>query len=528
MKKQNCCSFQQQKELTMKAEQFCHAILENFLTCSKAIANLVMSTAAGGAGSITALSGHPIYRYKYSSVSKSIAAVSKQYRYERGKEPQPVPSENIVSAIIREPVEEVVEQMGHLTLNTDCTSLFREHSPCLPGRSHVHKPNVVVKGNKPVGIGYSMSTICLNLRRRAIGTKTPGWNPPLDMQLVPPGKNKNAFTAEQVESTLEREKEVFREKLTVNNLDCDYCSPEYIAGVSGQKNLVSIIRIADNRNVWKNVGAEEQAANKAKHKDNRGAALRYGSGHNLRDYGQWGIEADDTACFCRVLENGRRCEVGIEAWHGMKLRSKRKISMKHLECSLLRITVKDAETAEPVFGRAMWLTVWGERKQELSLEEMYESYVCRSDEEKFFRFGKRQLLMNKSQTPILGRLANWLQIVLMSYWLLYVTRTEVGTACPEWQKYLPQMKQRREPIGIEATPSQTQYQAGGIFLRFDPAPFTPAKVEKIPPGRQKGMNQEKRERFEVVYLPSKRRKKNRTIETNPATMPEKKQRSDSG
>lgn len=490
----------------MKAEQFCHAIIGNFLSCSKAIANLVMSTAAGGASSVTALSEHPIYRYKYSSVSKAIAAISQQHRYERGKEPQAVPSENIVGAIIKEPMEEAVRNVNHLTLNTDCTSLFREHSPTLPERSHVHKPNVVVKGNKPVGIGYSMSTIGLNLRRRVIGTNTPGWNPPLDMRLVPPGKNKNAFTAEQVATTLEREGEVFKEKLIVNDLDCDYCSPEYIAGVSGQKNLVSIIRIADNRNVWKNVGAEEQAANKAKHKNNQGTTLLYGREYNLRNYGQWDIEADETAHFCRVLENGRRCEVVIEAWHGMKLRTKRSISMKHLQCSLLRITLKDAKTGEPVFERAMWLTVWGERKSELPLEEMYESYVCRSDEEKFFRFGKRQLLMNKSQTPIRERLANWLQIVLMAYWLLFVTRIEVGTACPEWHKYLPQMKQRRQRTELEATPSQTQYQAGDIFLRFDPTPFLPAKVEKIPPGRQKGMTQKKRERFEVVYAASKKQK----------------------
>jgi len=490
----------------MKAEQFCHAIVRNFLSCSKAIANLVMSTAAGGASSVTALSGHPVYRYKYSSVSKAIAAINQQHRYEKGKEPQPVAPENIVSAIIEEPMEEAVGNLDQLTLNTDCTSLFREHSPTLPDRSHVHKTKVVVKGNKPVGIGYLMSTVGLNLRKRVIGTSTPGWNPPLDMQLVPVGKNKNAYTAEQVAGVLKREQAVFKEKLIVNNLDCDYCSPEYIAGVSGQRNLVNIIRIADNRNIWKEVSAEEQAANKAGHKNNQGTTLLYGKAYNLRDYGHWDIKADETALFCRVVENGRRCEVSIEAWHGMKLRTKRKISMKHLGSSLLRITLKDAKTGEPVFDRAMWLTVWGERKSELSLEQMYESYVCRSDEEKYFRFGKRQLLMNKSQTPIRERLANWLQIVLMAYWLLFVTRIEVGTACSEWQKYLPQMKQRRQRPELEATPSQTQYQAGDIFLRFDPAPFLPAKVEKIPPGRQKGMTQVKRERFEVVYATSKKRK----------------------
>lgn len=491
----------------MKAEQFCHAIIGHFLSLAKPIANLVMSLAAGGSSSVTALSGHAVYHYQYTSNGKAIAAISNQYRYEKGKEPRHVEAGSILSEIIREPMEEAVAGLCHITLNTDCTSIFREHSPTLPNRSHVHKPNVVVKGNKPVGIGYSVSTVCMNLRKRVIGISTPGWNPPLDMQIVPLGKNKNAYTAEQVAGVLRREQGVFGEKLVVNDLDCDYCSPEYIAGVSGQKGLVNIVRIACNRNVWKEVSAEEQAANRAKHKTNRGAALRYGQAYNLRDYGQWDIKADETALFCRVLENGRRCEVAIEAWHGMKLRSKRKISMKGLDCDLLRITLRDAETGEPVFDQAMWLTAWGERRPELSLEEMYESYVCRSDEEKYFRFGKRQLLMNKFQTPDQQHLANWLSIVLLAYWLLFVTRFEVGVACPKWQQYLPGMKQRRQHPSVDATPSQTQYQAGAIFLRFDQTPFMPAEVEKNPPGRQKGMTQKKRERFEVVYAAKKQKGK---------------------
>lgn len=490
----------------MKAEQFCHAILGHFLSFAKPIANLVMSLAAGGASSVTALSGRPVYHYQYSSAGKAIAAISNQYRYERGKAPRHVEAGSILSEIIRAPMEEAVAGLCHITLNTDCTSIFREHSPTLPNRSHVHKPNVVVKGNKPVGIGYSVSTVCMNLRKRVIGTRTPGWNPPLDMQIVPLGKNKNAYTAEQVGCVLRREQGVFGKKLVVNDLDCDYCSPEYIAGVSGQEDLVSIVRIAANRNVWKEVGVEEQAANRARCETKKGAALRYGQGYKLRDYGQWDMKADETATFCRVLENGRRCEVAVEAWHGMKLRSKRKISMKRLDCDLLRITLKDAETGEPVFGQAMWLTAWGKRRSELPLEEMYESYVCRSDEEKYFRFGKRQLLMNKFQTPNQQHLANWLGIVLMAYWLLFVTRLEVGAACPKWQQYLPEMKQRRQGSTIDATPSQSQYQAEAIFLGFDQTPFLPAKVEKNPPGRQKGMTQKKRERFGVVYATAKKQK----------------------
>lgn len=162
-------------------------------------------------------------------------------------------------------------------LNTDSSPLFRPYSPTLPNRRYTYKPNTAVKGNKPVEIGYEVSTVGLSMRCPLYGFSTASWNPPLSMELVTYGVNKNSFTAQQVNKLLESEELPFRNLLTVNALDSNYSSPEYIADTYKQKNLVNIIRLASNRNVWKQLTRAQVQDRRSKNKDNRGADAVYGT-----------------------------------------------------------------------------------------------------------------------------------------------------------------------------------------------------------------------------------------------------------
>ena len=101
-------------------------------------------------------------------------------------------------------------------LNTDISSIFRPHSPSLPQRRHVYKPNNRVRGNSPVDIGYELSCIGLSCRRPQYGISEPAWNPPLSMRLVPYGENKNSFTAGQVNDLVNNKDLPFHKSLTVN------------------------------------------------------------------------------------------------------------------------------------------------------------------------------------------------------------------------------------------------------------------------------------------------------------------------
>ena len=156
-------------------------------------------------------------------------------------------------------------------LNTDISSMFRPHSPSLPQRRAVYKANNQIKGNRPVEIGYELSTVGLSARRPMYGISESAWNPPLSMRLVPYGENKNTFTAKQVNDLVENKELPFHNSLTVNTLDSSYCSPEYIVDTYGQDNLVNIIRMPSNRNVWKMLSPEEVANQRLENKDNRGA-----------------------------------------------------------------------------------------------------------------------------------------------------------------------------------------------------------------------------------------------------------------
>ena len=61
---------------------------------------------------------------------------------------------------------------------------------------------------------------------------------------------------------------------------------------------------------------------------------------------------------------------------------------------------------------------------ELSAEQIYWSYRNRYDIEHFFRFGKQRLLLDKYQTPDEEHLQNWMEVVNLAYWLLYIRKEE--------------------------------------------------------------------------------------------------------
>lgn len=390
-------------------------------------------------------------------------------------------------------------------LNTDVSSLFRPHSPTLPQRRYVYQANNKIKGNRPVEIGYELSTVGLSCRQPHYGMSEPAWNPPLSMRLVPYGVNKNSFTADQVNDLLSNKDLPFHKELTVNALDSGYCSPEYIAGTYKQKELVNIIRMPSNRNVWKQLRPEQVAERRKGNKDNRGANSVYGDLYKLKAVDTWAISSDITTKFGIKLANGKTCIVDMEIWEDMMIRSKRGHYMKDKPFRLVRIRLLDAQTGIPLFKKSMWLCVFGKKKLALSAEEIYWSYRNRYDIEHFFRFGKQRLLLNKYQTPDEDHFQNWMEIVNLAYWLLFVGKKEAKHGCRKWQQYDKHYKKRIE-YGMDVTPSQAQLHLAEIILGFEQEPFLP-KLQINGKGRKLGQTQTKRERFPVWR--KKKKRKNR-------------------
>ena len=392
-----------------------------------------------------------------------------------------------------------------ILLNTDSSSFLRPHSPTLPQRRYVHVANNQIAGNRPVGVGYEFSTVGLSCRKAMYGFSEPPWNLPLSMRLIPSGENKNKFTAEQVNELLNNEDLPMHKSLTVNTLDSGYASPEYIANTHEQKNLINIIRMPSNRNVWKQLSKAEQQERRKSYKKNKGTNAIYGEVYKLNKFEQWDFAADKETYFGIKLANGKTGIVHVMAWDDMMIRSRRKIYMKDKPFRLLRIRLLDAQTQAPLFKKTMWLGIWGDKRKELTLEEGYWSYRGRFDIEHFFRHGKQKLLLDKFQTPDEEHLQSWLEIVRSAYWLLWVGQKEAGHDCRKWQQYDKNYKNRKQH-NLKVTPSQVQLQMEAIILGFEQTPFLPKQQIKGK-GRQLGDVQEKRPTYPILKKKKKRKKR---------------------
>jgi hypothetical protein len=152
--------------------------------------------------------------------------------------------------------------------------------------------------------------------------------------------------------------------------------------------------------------------------------------------------------------------------------------MRNQPFTLVCITRYDAH-GRPIFIRPMWLIVFGARRRELSLCDIWMAYRQRFDIEHFFRFGKQRLLLDAFQTPDAEREENWWQLVQLAYFQLYLARQLADTLPRPWERFLP------KPDKGPASPAATQ-RAFGRIIRQIGTPAKPPKPRGISPGRAKG------------------------------------------
>lgn len=179
--------------------------------------------------------------------------------------------------------------------------------------------------------------------------------------------------------------------------------------------------------------------------------------------------------------------------------------MKDKAFRLVSIELLHAQSGLPIFKKRLWLSLWGERQREISPEEIFWAYRNRFDIEHFFRFGKQHLLLDQFQTPDQTHWQNWLEVVSLAYWLLWVAKDEASHhSTKKWQQYDPTRKQRKE-LGFHPSPSQVQQQLEGIILSFDQDPFLP-KPQIKGKGRIPGTKFPKRPQYPVRKKQPKKKK----------------------
>jgi hypothetical protein len=491
----------------MKNTEFCQKLLSFFDNSSKEIVDLIVALASNGnAKSVTELALNPLFFFKYSSISNAIDNLFKYKAIETSDEKirqaqyliERFEFDKKLQTLFKDDLPAKWKQKYRL-LNNDVTSIFRPYSPTLENKEFVYAANQVVKGNKPVNIGFRLSTIGLSAREDQVA-----WNLPLSMLRVPVDMKSNSFAAKQIEAIVSN-KELFEDDFFVCASDSAYCYRNFIHPNWHLNQLINIIRIAGHRNVsYPFKGVPHTGS---------GAPTRYGNIFKLGD-ADTHTQPDKIEEFEITLKKGnRQCKVVMKQWNDMLIRGSRTEKMHDKPFQLISVNVIGVKTNEPVFKKTLWLTVWGQKRNELSLTEIYEAFRLRFDIEFFFRFGKQRLLLAKYQTPKIEHLDNWFHIIELSYWLLYVNRKEGENIIRDWEKYLPKYKDQdvKEPNeSLTKSPTQTQRAISGIISEFAKNNLIP-KTRKNSPGRQKGETQTPKKRFEVV----KKGKKKQILVTSP-------------
>jgi DDE superfamily endonuclease len=432
------------------------------------------------AKSVVALSNSPLFQHQFSSISKAIDALAKDERELKW-----------VCRLFKQQWLRYFPPADRNHLQTDVVNIFREHSPCLKERQFRHKANNVIVGNKPLGIGYPLSFINL-------ADFQSSWSIPFDVRRVRSNEDEAEVAAEQLKAICEREE--FLESLNINAADSQYGVAKYITKVNEIGNLVNVIRLRHGNKVFESV-----------YRETGGAPQIYGGQYYLTEesgwkqyrkkkktYGKYLLsiyekEADESAVIEKQTRKGKPLRIELRRWSGMKMRTKKGHSMKDVEFEIVGIKVLHGETGERVFKRDIFAAVVGERRAELTLEEVAEEYYHRFDLEGVNRFMKQNLFLESYQTPDLQHLDNWTLVVQEAMWLLWAASKEVENVCEKWQKY----SQPKRKQGERKTASQTRKGAEQLFLTFEKEAYQPKKCRKGV-GRKKGSRCLPRKQYKVV------------------------------
>lgn len=431
------------------------------------------------AKSVVQLSESPVFHYQYSSITDAVSnlATTSAERDERRKALQLL----FLKHFKRKPI---------IDWQTDGVSLFREHSRCLKDLQFVHKANTVIRGNKPIGIGYPL--LFINL-----ADLSNHWSLPFEVHIAGKETDYVSLAARKMREICRRDE--FKKALNINTLDSSFGCPKYLSPTSKIENLVSIARLRHGRKVC----FEERKATK-------GTPQIYGEDWYLREEsGNWECRKKEktTVTYQRSIyekepneqleiltktKKGRELRIEIRRWEEMLMHSSDGNSMKSAVFDVVSFRVFDRKTGERVFKEDVYVAVLGRERKSLKLKEIYERFRRRFDLEVTNRFLKQEMFLQDYQTPRKENVENWILTAQTAMWLLYEASNEVENVSAKWQK----TSEPKEVKGVKKTASQTKKGTERLFVSFEKEVYLPKKCEKGC-GRQKGEKQAKRARYKV-------------------------------
>jgi len=470
-----------------QTKQFCQEISSLKISRNNVICGLVLALGSStDADSVAELSESRFLPHEYSSIYKAITDLAKDSEeYEK------------VRKIISRFCINSIEQSSIYTLTTDTTPLRKGHSACLAERTYIHVPNVLIKGNKPLDIGYNYSFINLSPEEES------KWSLPVSIKRVSCTQTASQTAIAQLSDLFCDEDLPFGQaSMVINTLDSAYGNPAYLANVYNKANLVNIVRMRQGSKVYplsvqSGTGGAPKIYGEKLHliEESRMYTFKY-KGEEKQSYQKTilSLEVSENLCFETVTAKGKPIRFEVKRFNNMMIRTKKGHNMKDKPFDLLVCKAFDIERDKPLFKSPMWIGIHGEKKQEITSLNGIQKYLHRYDIEPFFRFAKQKMMLDKYQTPSLQNIENWMLIQQLTSWVLWHASTEVNANPKPWQKYLPTYQNLEE--GQRLSMAQTRKATEKLFLTFDLTDLKPQKSKKGKP-RERGDKLKKRIRHPV-------------------------------
>jgi hypothetical protein len=439
---------------------------ESLFSCFDYRADATMDTIDALAGtpfkeSVIKISLSPLFRRKHDTINDVVGCLFEQKIKQQVTQEAIVNGTQKVTALLAEQCQ--ISDRGFALFAVDCTPNPRIFSKKLEDRGFVHKATKI-PGQAPITIGHQYSCVVYLPKR---GPADHHWVVPLSVQRVKTTDDAISIGMRQVIEITQLKS--FKSKLCLLVGDTAYSRAKCSEVLP--ENVVSATRVRNNSTFYHFPKATSELASRR-----RGRPSVYGAAWKLSDPGT----PDDVSIIHRKTKAGRLYTLKIEAWRfRLDKGESRDGKASPIVFDAIRITVLK-EDGSPLYKKALWLMLRGEKRGELSLEDIADAYLQRFDIEHFFRFGKQKLLMDAFQTPDVRHEENWWWLCFISYAMLYKTRKLADYSRYPWEKRAQDMAP-----GQEKSPAQTQRAYERIIKEIG----TPAQAPKSrgkSPGRAVG------------------------------------------
>lgn len=465
-------------DFTSKLQTFREALYGLFPKRKDAIMNLLDAITSHGrqCNSVVQLSNANCFKRQYSSITDAIADGLPEAKWDE------------IEKLVYQQIAANSKNKPHRFI-VDCTPNPRPYAKKLVDRHITHAPNPA-PGNKPICVGhqYSVVTLLPNEPR----TEEKHWLVPVSAKRVESKDKGNEVGMVQLINCINELG--LADEMCISIADSLYGTQQCRQTASEQPNLVHLFRLNGKRNVF------AMPTDNPKESDKKGRKKEFGLKMKLGDPSTY-LDCDHETQTPWKTKKGKEYTVTIKCWKDRLLRGSRKFRSSLHPFNLIQVSVTN-EQGEAVFKKPLWLAVFGKRRHEISLIEAYQNYKSRYDIEHFFRFGKRNLLLDSYQTSDVAHEELWWRLCLLGYMQLYLSKESVDCLPQPWERYLPEYKNIDNKEQVITSPAQTQ--RGFInLLKTIGTPASHCVARGKPRGRTEGESQIKRTTHSIVFKTKK-------------------------